>query len=120
MLKLYYRVAQRLYRLRSLLCILCAISVVIFAGVLFTADGSVDSAYALAALTVILWTLWLLAIAYNFIDPVREVDPDAPFWTRFRSRFGRSLAWMLVLFMTALFLLAVAMTTRTIGIVFGG
>lgn len=120
MLTFYYRFARRLYRFRVPLWFLGGISICTFCSALFLSNGSIDSDYALVSLTLLLWALWLLAVAFSFIDPAPAIDPDASFWRRLGARLRRVLTWILVLGMTALFVLAVAMTSRTLGIVLGG
>ena len=91
-------------------------AVVLFGGALFLSDGTIDAAYALASLTLMLWTLWLLAIAHGFVEPVPEIDPAARFWARARLKFRRATVWVLAFAMTVLFVMAIVMTIRTIGI----
>ena len=117
MLTLYYRLAQRLYRFRVVLWILGVTSAALFGGALFLSDGTIDAAYALASLTFVLWALWLLAVAHSFDEPVPEIDPDARIWTRVRLMLRRATAWILAIIMTVLFVLAIVMTTRAVGIV---
>ena len=120
MLALYDRLARRLYGLRPILWALGALAVGAFGGVLFLSDGSIDGSFALVSLAILLWTLWLLAVAHSLIGPLPEVDPAARVWTRVKAKLRRGLAWVQVLIMTALFILAVVMTIRTTGIVLGG
>ena len=117
MLALYYLLARRLYRLRSILWALGALAVGAFGGVLFLSDGSIDGSFALVSLVSLLWALWLLAVAHSSIEPVPEVDPAARTWTRIKAKFRRGLVWAQALTMTALFILALVMTIRTTGIV---
>ncbi len=120
MLTLYNRLAKRLYRLRPVLWALGALAVGAFGGVLFLSDGLIDSSYALVSITILLWTVWLLAVAHSFVEPVADVDPAARLWTRFKAKLGRGLVWAHALIMTVFLILAVVMTTRTTGIVLGG
>ncbi len=120
MLALYYRLARRLYALRPILWALGVLAAAAFGGVLLLSDGSIDGSYALVSLAILLWILWLLAVAHSFVEPVSAVDPAASFWTRFKARLRRGLVWGQALIMTALFILAVVMTVRTAGIVLGG
>ncbi len=120
MLALYNRLAKRLYGLRSILWALGALAVGGFGCVLFLSDGSINSSYALLSVTILLWTAWLLAVAHSFVEPVPVIDPAARVWTRFKAKLRRGLNWAQALTMTALFILALVMTMRTTGIVFGG
>jgi hypothetical protein len=117
MLGIYNRLAKRLYGLRSILWAFGILSVGAFAGVLFLADGSIDGSYALAALTFLLWALWLLALAYGFIEDPPSVDPASRFWVKLGTRLRRSVLWLLALGLAALLIVAVIMTARTVGIV---
>ena len=118
MLEFYNRIAKRLYGFRSAIWVLSVLSVAAFAGVLFLAGGVIDGSYALAALTLLLWSLWMLAFAYGFVEPVPAVDPAARFWTRLRARLKLGFLWMLAVAMAGLMIVAVIMTVRTIGILF--
>ncbi len=120
MLARYNRLAKWLYRLRPVLWALGALSVGAFGGVLFLSDGSIDSSYALVSVTILLWTVWLLAVAHSFVEPVAEVEPAARVWARFKAKLTRGLAWAQALTMTVFFILALVMTMRTTGIVLGG
>ncbi len=120
MLAFYNRFAKRLYRLRPVLWALGVLAVGAFGGVLFLSDGLIDSSYALLSITIVIWTVWLLAVAHSFVEPVAEVDPSARLWSRFKTRLRRGLVWAQALTMTVLFIFAFVMTTRTAGIVLGG
>ncbi len=120
MLAFYNRFAKRLYRLRPVLWALGVLAVGAFGGVLFLPGGLIDSSYALVSITIVIWTVWLLAVAHSFVEPVAAVDPAARVWARFKAKLGRGLAWTQALTMTVLFILAVVMTMRTTGIVLGG
>ena len=120
MLAFYNRFARRLYRLRVVLWALGAIAVAAFGGVLFLSDGLIDSSYALVSITIVIWTVWLLAVAHSFVEPVAEVDLSARLWSRFKARLRRGLVWAQALTMTVLFILSLVMTMRTTGIVLGG
>ena len=116
MLAFYNRLAKRLYSLRAILWALGVLSIGAFVGVLFLESGSIDGSYALAALTFLLWTLWLLALAYGFFEELPEVDAAARFWTKLGARVRRGFLWVLALSLTALLVVAVIMTVRTAGI----
>ncbi len=120
MLALYNRFAKRLYRFRPVLWALGALAVGAFGGVLFLSDGLIDSAYALVSITILLWTVWLLAVAHSFVEPVARVDPAARVWVRFKAKLTHGLVWAQALIMTVLFILVLVMTMRTAGIVLGG
>ena len=120
MLAFYNRLAKRLYGLRPILWALGALAVGAFGSVLFLSDGSINSAYALLSVTVLLWSAWLLAVAHSFAEPPPMFDPAARIWTRFKAKLKLGLVWAHTLIMTALFLLALVMTIRTTGIVLGG
>ena len=120
MLALYNRLAKQLYRLRPVLWALGALAAGAFGGVLFLSDGLIDSSYALVSITILLWTVWLLAVAHSFVVPVAGVDPEARVWARFKAKLRRGLVWAQALIMTALFILVLVMTMRTAGIVLGG
>ncbi len=120
MLAFYNRFARRLYRLRPVLWALGALAVGGFGGVLFLSDGLIDSSYALVSITILIWAVWLLAVAHSFVEPVAEVDRSARLWARIKARLRRGLVWAQALTMTVLFILALVMTMRTTGIVLGG
>ena len=120
MLTFCYRLAQRLYRLRVVLWIVGATSTALFGGALFLSDGTLDAAYALVSLTLLLWALWFLAFAYSFVEPAPVPDSGARLWTRAKAKLRRATAWVLAIVMTLFFGLAVVMTTRAIGIVLAG
>ena len=87
-----------------------------FAGVLFLEGGAIDGSYALAALTSLLWALWMLAFAYGFAEEAPIVDPAASIWKRLGSRLKLGFLWILAVAMAGLMVVAVIMTFRTIGI----
>jgi len=116
-LAVYNRLAKRLYGLRSILWALGILSVGAFAGVLFLADGSIDGSYALAALTFLLWALWLLALAYGFFEELPLVDSASGFWARLGTRLRRGFLWIVAFGLAALLIVAVSLTLRTVGIV---
>ncbi len=117
MLTFFYRLAQRLYRLRVVLWVVGATSVALFAGALFLSGGTIDAAYALVSLTLLLWTLWLLAVSYCFVEPAPVLDTGARFWARAKVKLRRAMLWTLAVAMILLFGLAIVMTTRAVGIV---
>ncbi|MFP6829501.1 MAG: hypothetical protein VCC36_10785 [Gammaproteobacteria bacterium] len=117
MLIFFNRLAQRLYRLRVVLWIVGATSTALFGAALFSSGGTIDAAYALVSLTLLFWALWLLAVAYSFVEPAPVVDSGARFWARVKVKLRRAMFWILAVAMTLLFVLALVMTTRAIGIV---
>jgi len=117
MLTFFYRLAQRLYRLRFVLWVVGATSVALFAGALFLSGGTIDAAYALVSLTLLLWALWLLAVSYCFVEPAPVLDSGARLWTRTKVKLRRAMLWTLAVAMILLFGLAIVMTTRAVGIV---
>ncbi|MFL2546731.1 MAG: hypothetical protein ACJ0SL_05145 [Candidatus Rariloculaceae bacterium] len=120
MLKLFTQVATQLFGIRRLLWTLGVGSIMAFIGVLFLADGAIDGSYALAALSLLLWSLWALALAYAFIEPAPVIDPAARLRTRFAVRLKRIWLWVLALLMAGLMIVAVIMTMRTVGLVLDG
>jgi hypothetical protein len=118
MLAFCNKVAKQLYTFRAVLWVLGFMSVVAFAGILFLADGSISGSYALAALTSLLWALWLLAFAYGFVEQAPVIDSS----TRFRTRLGAclklGLLWIFVFVLAGLMAVAAILTLRTIGILF--
>jgi len=120
MLTFFYRLAQWLYRFRVVLWIVGATSTALFSGTLFLSDGTLTAAYALVSLTLLLWVLWLLAVAYCFFEPAPVPDSGARLWTRAKVKFRRATVWILAIVMSLFFGLVIVMTTRAIGIVLAG
>jgi len=119
MLIRFYRFASFLYRFRAVLWVLAMVAVGLFLTALFARGSSIDAAYALASLSVLLWALWLLAVAHSFVRLPPEVQPGDRFWLRTKTRFQRATAWVLALAVTGLFVLALILTTRTLGLIVG-
>ena len=114
-----YRFASFLRRFRAALWVLTVVAVSLFLATLFACEGSIDAAYALASLSLLLWALWFLAVSYCFVRPPPEVLASDRFWLRIRTRFQRATVWALVLAVVGLLTLALMLTSRTIGLLVG-
>ena len=110
------QLAKQFYYVRLVLWFFSFMSLVVFAGVLFFGDNSINSSYALASLTALLWVLWMLAFAYGFVEPIPVIDPAAGFWTRLWMRLKLGLLWVLAVVLAGLMVVAVVLTFRAIGI----
>jgi hypothetical protein len=113
----YHRLARRLYPFRVLIGALGVGAVAAFSAVTLAYGQTVEPLYALAALTLLLWALWLLSVAFIFVEPAPELDPSAPFRRRVATRFRRGLFFVLALLSTVLLLVAVVMAVRTLTLV---
>ncbi|MGI9258089.1 MAG: hypothetical protein ACR2QQ_04585 [Gammaproteobacteria bacterium] len=114
---IFHRLARWLYPFRVLIGAIGVGAVAAFSAVTLAYGGDVEPLYALAALTLLLWALWLLSVAFIFVEPAPELDPSAPFRRRVAIRFRRGLVLVLALLATALLFVAVAMTVRTLTLV---
>ena len=102
-----------------MLWVLASMAVVLFFGTLFVREGSIDAVYSLAALSLLLWALWFLAVAYCFQRSPPEVQPGDRFWVRTKTRFQRAGMWMLAMTVAGLLMLTLVLTSRTLGLVAG-
>ncbi len=111
---IYHRLARQLYPFRLLIGVLGGGAVAAFIVVALALGWTVDVLYALASLTALLWVLWLLAVTFIFVEPKPELEPAAPFRRRVAIRLRRAAALVLALLTTALLLVAITMTIRTL------
>jgi hypothetical protein len=77
---------------------------------------STDGLLALASLACLLWALWMLAVAYVFIDAAPIHDPEASLLRRLVAKLRRGLGILLAIAMTAMLAVAVVLTFRTVSL----
>ena len=113
---IYHRLARRLYPYRVVIGVLGGSAIAAFFAVALALGGTVDALYALASLTVLLWVFWLLSVTFIFVDPKPALEPVAPFRRRVMIRVRRGFLILLALLTTALLIVAIAMTFRTLSL----
>ncbi|HEY5624127.1 MAG TPA: hypothetical protein VIV14_10235 [Gammaproteobacteria bacterium] len=75
-----------------------------------------NALYALALLACLLWALWMLAVAYIFIDPAPVYDASASLMRRLVVKLRRGLGVLISIAMTAMLAVAVSLTFRAVSL----
>lgn len=102
MLEFYHRLARRLYAWRQAFWLLCGLAVALFAVALLRPGPLDGQALSLAAITLLIWSVCVLTLAYSFMAPLPTAGPDAGWFRRIGIRVRRGLLWLMALALTAL------------------
>jgi fatty acid desaturase len=115
MLERYYRFAARLRAIRPLLWGAALLSAIAFVVTLAPAYRGGSEAYALLAVTGLLWALWLITVAHSFRSAPPTLRPDAPLLTRVKLRAKWLWRWLEVVIVTLLGGFVVIVSLRALG-----
>jgi len=105
---------------RRLLWGIAMLAVVAFVVALVPLYRGASYTYALTAVTVLLWTLWLVSVAHSFTSAPPVLDRRAPLTVRVKVRAKRALLWLLAIVMTLLLGLVVVVSARALGMILRG
>ena len=83
-----------------------------FAGAVLRLGAIDDQRATLGAITVLLWAIGLLTLAYSFREPLPVSAPGAGWFTRQKIRIRRGFLWLMALAMTLLSGLVVFVSIR--------
>ena len=116
MLAFYHGIATRLYGLRLLLWLLCALALGAFAGALALGDGRGDPVLMLASVTLLMWMLCVIVVTYSFAGPLPTAGPEARLWQRLRASLKRGVLWLVAILMSVLTGLVLFASLRAAGL----
>jgi hypothetical protein len=109
------KVGAKLHRARYWLWAIVALAALAFFAMIFFGTAADDEALLLASVTVVLWTFAFLGWAHAFVVPVTPLDENAPLLRRWWQALRRGGRWLGAMIVLALFLVALALTLRLIG-----
>ncbi|MFT5390704.1 MAG: hypothetical protein ACI8PT_000891 [Gammaproteobacteria bacterium] len=109
------KVGAKLHRARHWLWVIVVLAVLAFFAMIFFGTTADDEALLLASVTVALWAFAFLGWAHAFVVPVTPLDKNAPLLRRWWQALRRGARWLGAMVVLALFLVALWLTLRLIG-----
>jgi hypothetical protein len=116
LLSLYFLLAERLERFRSLIWLLSGIATICFVSAIFLTKGPDTIIYSLGSAIVLVWMISLDAVIRGFSKPMQRTDQDDKFFARIRIRASNVFRYFLVLFTSIVLITTVIFTFRAFGL----
>lgn len=90
MLVFYSRVAKRLYGAKRAFWLVACAGIVAFVALIFMPDLGAGPTYAFLALTISLWSFFLIVVVNGFSTPIPVSEPGFSLFTRIRIKLRRA------------------------------
>jgi hypothetical protein len=114
MLDLYARVAARLRPFAWVGWAGLPLGTAGFGAAILGVEGEAGQLLGLAAITLLLWSLTLIAFLSAFTSPLPEPSAETRLWRRLAARLQRLYRWFLALVVTTLMGLALWFSVRAL------
>jgi|GEM_PF-2035210 hypothetical protein len=106
-------------RLKWLVWVLAALSLVCFAYLVLAADPELDP-FILPSMVALGWAICLLGIASNFREVPQRPEPGTRFFRRIRMRISYGIAWFWAAVFVLCSLILVYLSIRSVSLIFLG
>jgi hypothetical protein len=120
MLNLFHALGRRLHRARSVLWALAAGAALLFAAAVLVMDAASSQGWLLGCVTVLLWCISALSVAYGFSGGLPTAEAGAGWFRRLRVTLARAYLWLMALLMTVASVGVLWVSLRSIGIALRG
>ncbi|MCZ6773001.1 MAG: hypothetical protein O7G83_13635 [Proteobacteria bacterium] len=91
MLEFYGRIARRLQGAKPIFRVIAALGAVVFFALIFLPGVPAGPTYAFLAITIALWSFFLVLVVDLFSMPVPVIEPGFSLLARFRIRLRRAM-----------------------------
>ena len=115
MLEFYGRIARRLQGAKSVFGVIAAVGAVAFVALIFLPGVPAGPTYAFLAITIALWSFFLVLVVKRFSMPLPVIEPGFSLFARFRIRLQRAMLLISAVVLSAMALAIMVYTFIAVG-----